>query len=439
MAEADDMLAELYGSPSDLTTADVIRAMPYQGHPMDLKAQMRDRAMRGQPMSPEMTARIAPDPEREANLPWLRKALDWGNEHAPAAMLAASFVGSRVPALPTALSSVAPKRLPQGLKGETGFAYHATNQDRLNEIARSGELRVHRPGDFTDQGVWPDGSREMRAYFGASPEHLWQFAPEEGTPVILRARLDKELKREDTGDLYARKPISSQRFEYLGQDDAWHPVGIDLSPEARLSRAREQGYDLDKPLYRSGTNPDRTELQPHGPYHGHKGVSGVSLADSPELAARYLDRFPDVSPASGEPLAKNMMKVYTRPGQVREFDAPIVPDDPLHRWGRFISQPYRWPTALDGVDTAVFPDYVTRHGPVQHRVSPAGGKRAGRVIEGKEYILRDPTRVRSVNAIFDPMNKGSANLMAGLAGGAVTTADLLRSIYGAPTDQDKGD
>ncbi len=120
---------------------------------------------------------------------------------------------------------VQPKRLEQGLLGEPGYVYHATNDERLRDILASGKLKTHKPGDFTDQDMWPDGTVEKRAYFGKSPENLWQFAPEEGTPVVLRTKHNPEtFKRESTGDIFTKKPVSAKDIEFLGDDGKWHSL-----------------------------------------------------------------------------------------------------------------------------------------------------------------------------------------------------------------------
>jgi hypothetical protein len=120
---------------------------------------------------------------------------------------------------------VQPKRLEQGLLGEPGYVYHATNDERLRDILASGKLKTHKPGDFTDQDMWPDGTVEKRAYFGKSPENLWQFAPEEGTPVVLRTKNNPEtFKRESTGDIFTKKPVSAKDIEFLGDDGKWHSL-----------------------------------------------------------------------------------------------------------------------------------------------------------------------------------------------------------------------
>jgi hypothetical protein len=110
------------------------------------------------------------------------------------------------------------------VKSDPGYVYHATNTDRIREIAASGKLDTHRPGDFTDQDVWPDGSTQKRNYFTSTAQNTWQFAPEEGTPTLLRMKQDVHpLKKESTGDLYSTKPVPSERLEVM-TDMGWRPI-----------------------------------------------------------------------------------------------------------------------------------------------------------------------------------------------------------------------
>jgi hypothetical protein len=109
------------------------------------------------------------------------------------------------------------------VESEPGYAYHATNAERLQQIADSGKLKLFKPSYGTDQETWPDRSTEKRSYFSRNAGVVWQFAPEEGSPVIIRTK-SAGLKQESTGDLYSPAAIPAKQLEYLGQDKKWHPV-----------------------------------------------------------------------------------------------------------------------------------------------------------------------------------------------------------------------
>jgi hypothetical protein len=136
---------------------------------------------------------------------------------------------AQVMAIATPIELPKPARIGMGVSVPTegDYVYHATNADRLRDIADSGKLNTHKPWEFTDQDVWPDGSVNNRAYFGRSPEHLWQFAPEHGEPVIVRTAKTPDIRFEKgTGDLFTEKPISAKALEFLGVDNQWHPVPL---------------------------------------------------------------------------------------------------------------------------------------------------------------------------------------------------------------------
>lgn len=123
-----------------------------------------------------------------------------------------------------------------------GYVYHATNEDNAVAIAE-GQLEIHKPWEGTDQEAWPDGSIAKRAYFTPTAEHTWQFAPEEGKPVLLRvAREDGAFKRESTGDIYTTKPVPASKIDYLGSDNAWHP----LTDIAQKSEPAQIGANLSR-------------------------------------------------------------------------------------------------------------------------------------------------------------------------------------------------
>ena len=119
---------------------------------------------------------------------------------------------------------VSPATLTQEVGSEPGYVYHATNEERLNEIRDSGKLDIHKPSFGTDQSSWPDGSTNKRSYFSRKANVVWQFAPEDGKPVLIRARETPDFKTESTGDVYSEKSVPSHKLEYLGEDQNWHSL-----------------------------------------------------------------------------------------------------------------------------------------------------------------------------------------------------------------------
>lgn len=125
---------------------------------------------------------------------------------------------------------------------DPNYVYHITNSERADLIANEG-LKLHKPNEFTDQTVWPDGSRDKRNYFTPTAKNSWQFAPEEGTPALLRIKKDShEFKSERTGDIYSKKPVPSDKIEYLNDEGKWVALKADSSKPAAAIQANKQGF-----------------------------------------------------------------------------------------------------------------------------------------------------------------------------------------------------
>jgi hypothetical protein len=126
----------------------------------------------------------------------------------------------------TAADNSPPKKLTGPEISTPGYIYHATSAENLKNIRRIGKLNTHTPNEFTDQNSWPDGSTEKRNYFTSTAKNTWQFAPEEGTPALLRMRADAHpIKTESTtGDLYSKTAVGAKNMEYLSSDNSWKPI-----------------------------------------------------------------------------------------------------------------------------------------------------------------------------------------------------------------------
>jgi WYL_2, Sm-like SH3 beta-barrel fold len=111
------------------------------------------------------------------------------------------------------------------VKSDPGYVYHVTNADNAQSIASEG-IKTAKPWEGTDQETWPDGSTASRNYFTPKSENTWQFAPEEGKPVLLRIPQDVHTFKAEsgTGDLYSNKTVSPSQIEYLGADQTWKPL-----------------------------------------------------------------------------------------------------------------------------------------------------------------------------------------------------------------------
>jgi hypothetical protein len=125
------------------------------------------------------------------------------------------------------------------LESEPGYVYHASNQENARDIIAAKKLNVFRPNYGTDQRTWPDGGPERRSYWSEKAGVVWQFAPEQGKPVILRTKRTEAFQRESTGDVFTRKAVPADAVEILTAD-GWKPL-----VEAR--RAGQPGAKLPDP------------------------------------------------------------------------------------------------------------------------------------------------------------------------------------------------
>ncbi len=191
--------------------------------------------------------------------------------------------------------------------------------------------------------------------------------------------------------------------------------GLDMSEDARMARAAEQGFNTDKVWYHSALQPIE-QFDKYGAFMGRSGTTGIHLTDNPKMASRYLDRYGEVD-YKGEPFNKNIMPVYVRPGKVLERQEPFRSEVPM---GHPIPEGYQSPVEKAGYDALMRQDAINSRGEVKH-VSPT----MRGAISGQEMVLTDPSRVRSVFAAFDPENKGKGILLGAGAGdkrGAVAAA-----------------
>ena len=184
---------------------------------------------------------------------------------------------------------------------------------------------------------------------------------------------------------------------------------LPMDQASRMQRAKEMGFDVDKLWYHSALNPIE-QFDPYGNFMGRSGVSGTHLTDNPKMAERYLERYGDYD-YKQQPFAKNTMPVFTRTEKVMERDEPFRGPVPM---GAPIPEGYVSPVEKAGYDALVRNEAINARGGVKH-VDPTHRG----AVTGKEMILTDPSRIRSIFAAFDPEKKNSRDLLAGTSGAAV--------------------
>lgn len=152
--------------------------------------------------------------------------------------------------------------------------------------------------------------------------------------------------------------------------------GLDMSQAARMQRAQEMGFDVDRPVYH-GTNVDFKEFDPN------RSIGGQfwSTTDKAAIEAGEVG-------AAGKGVIKEMFHRIKNPAGWEEYDKYGIDE-----------------LIAKGYDGLALPD--------------ADGQIT--------YVAFNPNQYRDVKAAFDPSKRNSSKLMAGIMGGAVGLS-ALRNI-----------
>ena len=173
--------------------------------------------------------------------------------------------------------------------------------------------------------------------------------------------------------------------------------GLDMSPEARKARAEEMGFDTSRTYYH-GTAVDFEEFSATAPQNFHIRLPGIFFTDNPRAASAYAwsvgmkradpQLLADPSVDLSYPSAPDarIIPVYLR------MRNPIVIDLSL-RADKGHTPPSAVREILSEVqsegryDSVILRNWKDGSGPTQ-------------------YIVFDPSNIRSVNAAFDPSQEG---------------------------------
>lgn len=211
---------------------------------------------------------------------------------------------------------------------------------------------------------------------------------------------------------------------------------LDMSPEARLARAREQGFDTDTTWYH-GTHTDFSEFKKgvDTNFGGAQAAFGHFLTDNP----KYADLF--TRPAyNGQPGGPQIMPLRTR-GNFKDLDISVLDD--LEKLGSHDD----WNLAQTATPKAqALVEQLKAEGYDGVRFSGVTGRSFG---AADELAIFDPSNIRSVNAAFDPARAGenglllSDNARPSLLGSAVAAEQAptkgITAYHGSPHDFDKFD
>ena len=197
---------------------------------------------------------------------------------------------------------------------------------------------------------------------------------------------------------------------------------LPMDEASRLARAREMGFDVNKPMYH-GTYEDFDEFRPSS--DGMLGP-GVYLTSAPEEASQYAQMIANplsnrfVSEHKRGSLAPNVVPVFTR--IEKPFDLPSMSYEDEYL-----------PAMLRNAGINL-PSSATKADAVKELLDRGyDAVRVRDIYDGmfefptSNVNVLNPNQIRSQFARFDPTQRESANLLAGLAGlfGAGTAARMM--------------
>lgn len=218
---------------------------------------------------------------------------------------------------------------------------------------------------------------------------------------------------------------------------------LDMSQAARMQRAREQSY-LPETVYH-GTAQDISEFNPQ------KFGGSVTKAGSAKMGTWFSDN-PDVSATYARYAAEDLpvsriLEQADRAGRARNFDEQerlyalaeeMELSGQLRNAGGQNIIPARIKGSMFEVDAegATMPDLDESQLYQWAQEAKSKGYDGlkiknfsdnadyGQYLPATHYLVFNPANIRSVNAAFDPTKSSSANLMAGVMGGAVGLSAL---------------
>lgn len=214
---------------------------------------------------------------------------------------------------------------------------------------------------------------------------------------------------------------------------------LPMDEASRLARARELGFDVDRPLYH-GSSADIADFEARSAGKDMQmSIPGVHLAENPEFASLYAQ-----APGS------SVYDVFARPG--KQLDATKLVEEGTEE-AEIVNALYRgtgrrpyWSSAdIEGTGPKVTsplsqaidlnPEMAIKelrdrgYNSVLYEAQMGTATPYG-MIQGERsptLLVLDPKDIRSRRAAFDPAQRESANLLAGLAGlfGAGTAARMM--------------
>ena len=192
---------------------------------------------------------------------------------------------------------------------------------------------------------------------------------------------------------------------------------------SRMQRAKDMGFDTDTTYYH-GTGADFDSFR--------EGYGGVYFSDSPSYADRYTGSVDQLAPRSDTEAGRNI--IPTNLGVQNTFDTripghrKIYEEQFLNKWGN--ATPLRDDGLPDWVEADDFQEFFDAEGlPFDSAIvgEPPTSMPDGTFKPESSLLVTDESKIRSVNAAFDPAKKGSSNLLASMGAGTAVGAGLMGS------------
>lgn len=209
---------------------------------------------------------------------------------------------------------------------------------------------------------------------------------------------------------------------------------LDMSQEARMARAKEQGFDVETPVYH-GTDQVVNKFNPGRASRAEQAnFRSVHMAEDPEFANLYASKpGGNVTKAF---IAKDGVIDGTKLIKIGSKEEEIL-RDLLKGTGikPYVSDGLMPPLQgyLDQVSPAKAEKVLAKHGVKGVKYSARYGNLVpgGMTVQARSdaYAMLDPSQIRSIHAAFDPAKRNSADLLASIAAAGLFGGTAAR-LYG---------
>lgn len=201
--------------------------------------------------------------------------------------------------------------------------------------------------------------------------------------------------------------------------DIAEKAGLDMSDAARMSRAKDMGFDTSR-TYQHGSSRDFEE------FNKGKG-GGIFFSDSGEMAEQFGEVKDFYLKKGNNPLSIKL-------GRITEDQKKLFDDMEESLWDENDIDSFgaEWEGLADAMEWGNLYKIAGRQ--EQNRVLNELRKRGFTSVSMPDFhgsgdeiaqIVFEPSQIRSINAAFDPAKKDSGNLLAGIATPAIGIGAML--------------